>query len=106
MLTPSETVTESVKLAVCSRSKSPASLTVISPVEALIANGNVESPSLSVFPAVIVQLWNVVAVTSPSVANTVPTAVVTALFSATLKLWPAVTTGVTSFTSVRLIVTV
>ena len=86
VLTPSETVTDSVKLVVSSRSKSPASLTVIAPVEALIANGNVESPSLSVFPAVIVQVWNVVAVTSPSVASTVPTAVVAALFSVTLKL--------------------
>ena len=86
MFAPSETVTDNVKLVVCSRSKSPASFTVIAPVEALMANGNVESPSLSVFPAVIVQLWNVVAVASPSVASTVPTAVLATLFSATLKL--------------------
>ena len=44
--------------------------------------------------------------TSPSVATTVPTVVPLAVFSARLNAWPAVTTGTTSFTSVRLIVTV
>ena len=86
--------------AVASRSSTAALATVIWPVAALIA----KRPP--VLPPVIVQFWNVVAVTSPSVAATVPTAVPLALFSATLKLWPAVTTGVTSLTSVRLTVTV
>ena len=43
---------------------------------------------------------------SPSVASTVPTAPEFAIFSAMLKLWEAVTTGVTSFISVILIVIV
>ena len=54
----------------------------------------------------MVQFWNVVVVTSPSVAATVPTTVPPDAFSTTLKLWLAVTTGTTSFWSVRLMVAV
>ena len=54
----------------------------------------------------MVQFWKVVDDTSPSVAATVPTAVPPDAFSTTLKLWLAVTTGTTSFWSVRLMVTV
>ena len=75
------------------------SATVISPVLASIW----KMPSA--LPETIDQLWRLPTV-SGSVAATRPTETPSAAFSARLKLWPALTVGVTSLTSLRLIVIV
>ena len=99
VFTPSPTVNVSTYVSVISRFRFVLSATVISPVPALIAK--IKSP----LPAVMVQLCSD-PVVSASVAATVPTLVVSAAPSDTLKLCAAVITGAVSFTSVTLIVTV